>query len=234
MERLCLDNRLATVARWVLPGKPVADIGTDHAYLPCWLVLEGYCPSAIASDIAQGPYDQARRVVSDYGLTDRISLRRGSGLSVLERGEAATVVLAGMGGQLICELLAAEAGKAASAERIVLQPQRKLDLVRGWLADNGWRIIADDLALEGKMWYNIIVSEHGTMTLDEAELLYGRYTPPVSSDLRNEWLCFRRACLLEIAENLQEQTGVTASERKTEIEKEISLLERLIDEVVKC
>ena len=234
MERLCIDNRLAVVAKWVLPDEIMADIGTDHAYLPCWLVLNGRCPAAIASDVAEGPFLQAKRMVADFGLTDRISLRRGSGLSVLKPSEAATVVLAGMGGQLICELLDMDRETAASSQRLILQPQRRPESVREWLMRNGWRIVADDVALDGKMWYNIIVAEQGTMELDEAGLLYGIKTPDVSSDLRRDWLTYRRKCLVEIAGQLRGYCGKTAAERLTEIEKEVAELDSLINEVETC
>ena len=234
MERICLDNRLAAVAKWVLPGKTMADIGTDHAYLPCWLILNGICPAAIASDVAQGPFLQATRMVADYGLADRISLRFGSGLSVLGSNEAGTIVLAGMGGQLICELLERDREIAASSRRLILQPQRRPELVRKWLMTNGWRIIADDVALDGKMWYNIIVAEQGTMKLDKAELLYGIMMPCVSSVLRRDWLVYRRKCLAEIAEQLRNSSGKTTAGRLAEIDIEIAELDSLINEVETC
>ena len=234
MERICLDNRLAAVAKWVLPGEIMADIGTDHAYLPCWLIQNGICPAAVASDVARGPVLQATRMASDYGLTDRISLRLGSGLSVLGANEAATIVLAGMGGQLISELLEKDSEIAASSRRLVLQPQRRPELVRKWLSEKGWRIAADDVALDGQMWYNIIVAEQGKMELDEAGLLYGINTPCVSSALRREWLAFRRKGLEDIAEHLRGNTGSLAGKRLAEIENEVAQLDSLIREVEKC
>lgn len=234
MDSLCLYARLTVVARWVIPNKTMADIGTDHAYLPCWLVNTGRCPAAVASDIAEGPFQRAKKVVAEYGLSDRISVRRGSGLSVLRPGEAATIVFAGMGGQLICELLQSGTAIAAAAQRLVLQPQRNPELVRDWLSRSGWRIIADDLAEDGKLWYNIIVAEQGYMNLDEAGMLYGPFTPGISKSLRHRWLSFRRDSLLEIVGKLRALQGPAAVVRVAELEKEISMLDKLIDEVEIC
>ena len=202
--------------------------------VPCWLILNGRCPAAIASDVADGPFLQATRMIADYGLTDRISLRLGSGLSVLGMNEATTIVLAGMGGQLICELLGKDREKASSCRRLILQPQRRPELARKWLMENDWRILADDVAQDGKMWYNIIVAEQGKMELNEAESLYGIKTPGVSSVLRREWLLFRRRSLTVIAEQLRSHSGNTAAVRLDEIEKEVAELDSLINEVEKC
>ena len=234
MERPQLDDRLAAVARWVLPGKTMADIGTDHAYLPCWLVSSGICPKAVASDVAQGPFERAEQVVSNFGLTKEISVRLGSGLSVLEPGEAGTVVLAGMGGKLICELLQSEPEVTGSACRLVLQPQRNQELVRSWLAAHGWRIIADDLAKNGKMWYNIIVAEPGAMELHGDALLYGSPSPGVSPELRREWLTFHRSCMAEIADTLQNNRGELAKARLAVLEREIARLDRIISKEGSC
>ena len=234
MERLRLDERLSAVARWVLPGKTMADIGTDHAYLPCWLVSCGICPKAVASDVAQGPYERARLITADIGLKEEISVRLGSGLSVLQPNEAATIVMAGMGGKLICELLQAEPEVTASAHRLVLQPQRNPELVRGWLASHGWRIIADDLAKDGKMWYNIIVAERGAMVLNEDALLYGSLHSGVSAALRREWLGFRRNCMTELADALQNSSGESAKARLAELGRDIARLDRIIAEEESC
>lgn len=234
MERLSLDERLSVVARWVLPDETMADIGTDHAYLPCWLVSSGLCPKAVASDVAQGPFERASKVTADQGLAKEISVRLGSGLSVLRPGEAATIVMAGMGGKLICELLQAEPKVTASAGRLVLQPQRNPELVRSWLAGHGWRIIADDLARDGKMWYNIIVAEPGSMEIDEDALLYGSPSPGVSAVLRREWLNYRRACFVQIADSLQNSNGESAKLRLAELNREIARLNRIIAKEESC
>ena len=230
---ICLDNRLVAVARWVQSGQVMADIGTDHAYLPCWLVLNGVCPKAIATDVAEGPYLRALQTVTDLDLRAKVDIRLGPGLKVLGRGEAATIVMAGMGGRLICELLQADMEKAAAASRLILQAQREPELVRSWLIGHGWRIIGDDLARDGKMWYNIIIAERGAMTLDEDHLLYG-ITEGVDPKLRREWLSFRADGIQEIVTALKDAPGTAAIERQRELKQEADRLKRLIAEVAIC
>ncbi len=102
-----LSKRLATIAALVPPGGRLADIGTDHAYLPVYLVTEGIVPSAVAGEVNEGPFRAAGEALARVGLADRISLRFGDGLAVLAPGEADTAVIAGMGGQTIVDILAA-------------------------------------------------------------------------------------------------------------------------------
>ena len=102
-----LDERLKTVAALVRPGSRVADIGTDHGYLPVYLVKEGICPRAIAADLRSGPLESARRHVTAAGLSDRIDLRLGDGLTPIEPQEVDDMIIAGMGGETIAGILAA-------------------------------------------------------------------------------------------------------------------------------
>ena len=96
-----LDKRISAVAALVRQDSRLADIGTDHAYLPVYLVQAGVCPSAIASDIGAGPLDAARRTVTENGLTSEIALRLGNGLATVSAGEVEDIAIAGMGGETI-------------------------------------------------------------------------------------------------------------------------------------
>ena len=100
-----LDQRLLTVARLVRQGAYLADIGTDHGYVPIWLVQKGVCPSALAMDVRKGPLERAEEHVEEVGLSGKIELRLSDGLAKLKAGEADTVVIAGMGGPLMERIL---------------------------------------------------------------------------------------------------------------------------------
>lgn len=158
---MTLSNRLRRVAEQVPPGSVVADIGTDHGYLPVDLVSSGRCPRAIATDIAAGPLAAARALVEREGLSDRIQLRRGEGLAVLAPGEADTLVLAGMGGVLMARLLGQRPEVAHSLYRLVLQPMTAAASLRRWLAANGFRFVHEELVEDGDRIYEIIVTEPG-------------------------------------------------------------------------
>ncbi len=100
-----LSKRLERIASFVQPGSRVADIGTDHGYVPIWLVQKGVCPSALAMDVRKGPLERAEEHVEEVGLSGKIELRLSDGLAKLKAGEADTVVIAGMGGKLTCRIL---------------------------------------------------------------------------------------------------------------------------------
>ncbi len=158
MEQLA--PRLAAVAGFVLPGGPVADIGTDHAYLPVALLAAGVVPRAVATDLRPGPLAAARDTVAAARLTAGIDLRLGDGLAVLAPGEVATVVLAGMGGPLIADLLAAALPAVlAGVWRLVLQPMAGEDTLRRRLPAMGWRIADEALALEAGRIYPVIAAD---------------------------------------------------------------------------
>lgn len=166
-----LSPRLAVVARYVLPGRPLADIGTDHAYLPVHLVQAGLVPHAVAADMLAGPLEAARATVAESAVASRVDVRMGNGLAVLQPGEVKTVAICGMGGSLIAEILTR--GPLDGVERLVLQPLGGELKLRGWLAGSGWRLVAERLVEEGARLYVIMVAEPGSMTLSPAEELVG-------------------------------------------------------------
>lgn len=144
-----LGARLAAVARRVLPGEPFADIGADHARLTLALVADGRVPSAIAVDRLAAPLEVARAAVERYGLGDRIDVRRGDGLAPLAPGEAASVVIAGMGGAAIRRVLEQRDPAALGLRRLVVQPQTEQALLYEWLACR-WGVAG-----------TVMVQEHG-------------------------------------------------------------------------
>ncbi len=139
----------------------VADIGTDHAYLPIELVRQKRVEKAIATDIRMGPLAIGVRHIHKAGLTERIECRLGPGLSALQEDEAEGVILAGMGGELIVDILQAEPEIAASLSFLVLQPMTKVAYLRRGLRALGWTIRNEKLAAEGKKIYVVIYAERG-------------------------------------------------------------------------
>lgn len=171
-----LGVRLSAVAARIRQGARVADIGTDHALLPVWLLQSGRCPSAVASDIGEGPAAAARRTVAGAGLETTISVRVGDGLSPVLPDEVDDVVIAGMGGETIAEILAAAPWVADARYRLVLQPMSKPERLRTFLAENGFSIQEEDVAAEGERLYTVMtVAFTGERcSLTYAEALMGR------------------------------------------------------------
>ena len=158
---ITLTPRLQAVARWVPSGCRFADIGTDHAYLPVWLLQQGVIPRAIAGDLRQGPLNHARATADRYGLTDRMDFRLSDGLQALAPGEADCVAIAGMGGEAIRAILEA-APWTRQGTRLILQPQTNLPELRAWLTQGGYRIQADHCVREEDRWYTVLLVTGGT------------------------------------------------------------------------
>lgn len=156
-----LPKRLASLAALVPPGSIAADIGTDHAYLPIFLVEKGICPVVIATDIKDGPFRSATDQVKEHQVADRVVLRQGDGLKTLEPMEVDVLVLAGMGGNTIKEILAASPHILTGTKRLLLQPMAGAANLRFWLASSGWRITDEVLVEEDGRIYLIIIAEHG-------------------------------------------------------------------------
>ena len=140
MKQLDLSPRLAALAALVPAGARLADVGTDHAYLPVWLLLRGKIRGAIASDVNPGPLDRGRETARAYGVEDKIDIRRCDGLAGLTAGEADTIVIAGMGGDLIARILAQAPWTREVA--LLLQPMSSQEDLRQWLAENGYAMTA--------------------------------------------------------------------------------------------
>lgn len=159
MESIKLSKRLSTIAKYVPTGKKVADIGSDHALLPSYLVLEAISPFAIAGEVNQGPFEAASKQIKGLGLEQKVSVRKGNGLDVLGNNEVDVITIAGMGGSLISEILEAGKEKLRYTERLVLQPNVGSEFVRKWLDLNNWNIIAEDIIEEEEKIYEVIVAE---------------------------------------------------------------------------
>jgi len=179
-----ISERLRLVASMVPECRTAADIGTDHGYVPAYLLETGTCRRVIASDIAEGPCQAARETRDKYSLRDAMDVRRAAGLQGLAAGEAEAVVIAGMGGATIASILEESPGVAGSVRVFVLQPMNAAGLLRRWLAEHGYIIGEEALCRENGHIYVILKALHGEpgqqLTLIEQELgpcLIGKRPP---------------------------------------------------------
>ena len=129
-----LSHRLETIASFVRRGSIIADIGTDHGYIPIYLCQTGIIPSAIAMDIGKGPLQQATAHIKQQGVSNRIKTRLSDGLTALQPGEADTILIAGMGGGLVMKILSQGTHALTGSEELILQPQSEIAQVRAYLS----------------------------------------------------------------------------------------------------
>ena len=167
--------RLERVAAHVPAGARLADIGSDHGYLPVALMRRGAITAAVAGELAATPFHSAQRTVRDNGLQSRISVRLANGLAALEAAdEISALTICGMGGETIRDML--DRGKAylSGRERLILQPNGGEQPLRQWLMDNGYSILCEEVLRENRFDYEIIVAERtGPVSYSPEQLYFG-------------------------------------------------------------
>lgn len=244
-----ISNRLQMAASLVKSGNVLADVGTDHGYVPIWLLEQKKIPRAIAMDINRGPLERAREHIRLYGMEDYIETRLSDGVAALAPQEADTILITGMGGGLVLHILEAGAEVCKSAKELVLQPQSELFRVRRMLAEWGYVTDAEEMLEEDGKYYpmmrvhyepevKIRYAQHisdasGSMAERGSEALggerrqevfwqYGRLLLEGRHPVLLEYLNKERGILSGIAEQLGRQPkSEKITERYTEIEQKL-------------
>lgn len=219
-----LSKRLQAVADLVGEGLIVADVGTDHGYIPIYLLETEKCPKAIAMDINHGPLLRAREHIKAHGLDDKIEVRQSDGVKALSKGECNCVVIAGMGGALAISIL--EEGKTIFREiqEFVLQPQSELAKVRQYLWENGYTIVTEDMVLEDGKFYPMMKVRCGQASeYSQIELCYGKRLLEQKHPILKLFLEKEVRTKRLILKKLDSETGEHIENRKKELEEELFL-----------
>lgn len=227
-----LSQRLQAIADLVPTGAKVADIGTDHGFLPCYLAQSGKAELVIACDVNAQPLALAQKNITDYNVGDKVSTRLGNGLAVLKPGEVDTVTIAGMGGALMIDILDASPMVVDRLKRIVLQPNVGAEAVRIWAEKNRWQIVAEDLIRENDIFSVIIVLEQGRSDrfMSAVELYLGpkllaEHHPMLGLYISEEW---------EKTQHILEQLAKSDSEESRKKAKQLRQKWEDINGVIKC
>ncbi|MGE8150212.1 tRNA (adenine(22)-N(1))-methyltransferase [Pseudomonas vancouverensis] len=175
MNQQTLSMRLERVAAHIPAGAHLADIGSDHGYLPVALMRRGVIAAAVAGEVALTPFNAATRTVHENALEQQITVRLANGLDAIEPGDGITAVsLCGMGGETIRDILDSGKARLSGLERLILQPNGGEQPLRQWLMDNGYRILCEEVLRENRFDYEIIVAERGDpVSYTEQELYFG-------------------------------------------------------------
>ncbi len=226
-----LGPRLLSVAKFVPQGSVVADIGTDHAYLPIALVENKIVDKAFACDVHEGPYKVAQKTILAAGLSSQIGVRFGDGITVLSPGEVDVLTIAGMGGALMIDILSKCPPVTVDLKGLVLQPMNGAALLRSWLYQNGWNINEEDLVLDEGRLYEVMYVVHGPTAMPEDILL--EIGPKLWQN--------RHVLLRQHVENLLFQskrvlTGMESSEQAKQSEKYSFVLGKIkqLEDRIKC
>lgn len=198
-----ISKRLLAIANLIPKNSRVADIGTDHAKLPVYLIKNNIATFAIAADTAAAPLELGKKFIAANRLTDKIETRLGNGLAVLEENEVDVITICGMGGKTVKTILAEGIDKIGNAT-LILQPQGDVDLVRLFLADNGFNINNEVILREDGKFYVIILCTRGEMYLTGIEAYYGPCLLREMPELFIEQLIEHRAYLVDLKNTLEQ------------------------------
>lgn len=224
-----LSPRLLSLTEWIPDRSRVADIGGDHANLLIYLAKSGCLAYGIVGELNQGPFENARRRIRDAGVQDFVEVRLGDGLSVLERNEVDVIVIAGMGGSLICQILSDNMEKLDGVKRLILQPNIGGQNVRRWLKEHGFCLAGELLVEDTGILYEALAAEPGEETvyeeigelpeeilLEMGPLLWKNRHPLLKWKVEQIWSAKQR-----IYYGLQQAKSPTAIDKRVALEMEL-------------
>ena len=224
-----LSERLRAVADLVDDGMVVADIGTDHGYIPIALVQEGRCPRAVAMDINIGPLDRARAHIQAAELSEKIDTRRSDGMKELKAEEADCAIIAGMGGALTIKILEESSATARSLKALILQPQSELYKVREYLAEQGYEILAEDMVLEEGKFYPIMkVCPGSPYRLTKEEACYGKELLSQRHSVLQSFLHRELDMKRKVLRELDDKNDDHICQRREALQKETACVEGIL------
>lgn len=222
-----LSLRLQTIADMVTQGGVLADVGCDHGYLPVYLVLNKKISGAIAMDVGKGPLSRAKEHILAYGLEQYIETRLSDGLTALKPGEADTLVIAGMGGPLMEQILTKGSLVTRSFREMILQPQSDIGHFRRFIRQQGWEIIREEMVLEDGKFYpmmKVVPAGYALTPWQPEEEMFGRLLLEQHHPVLKKYLIREERIRRDILNALADTESPGARKRKEEIEKELQLI----------
>lgn len=219
-----LSIRLSAIAKCVPQGSRVIDVGTDHAYIPIYLIKKGIAKSCLATDINKGPLEKARKNLLAHKI-DHVKLKQTNGLEGISEDVGEVVMISGMGGYLIVDILKKSQSLVEKMQKLILQPQQDIEEVRKYLHAIGFKIEEEDFIQDEEKYYTIIVAVPGEECYDKAyEYTYGKCLIEKKLPLFKAWIMEKRSKQEAIYSALENQDSESALQRKEELMKEIQTL----------
>lgn len=225
-----LSKRLETVASFVEKGSSLADIGTDHGYIPIVLAERGVIEKGFAMDVRKGPLERAKEHIAEYHMEDRIEARLSDGAENLKPGEADAVVIAGMGGELVIHILEGGRHLWESVRQWVLSPQSDLRKVRRYLRDHGFVIVREEMLEEDGKYYTVMNVARGSMEwISDAYDCYGPCLIADRHPVLKEYLAREERQMKQILGQLERQETETARNRTNEVREQLAWIQEVTD-----
>ncbi len=218
-----LSKRMQSVADMIQPCDAVGDIGCDHAFVSIYLVEQHRAKRVIASDVRRGPITIAKRNIETMNLSDQIEIRMGDGLDTIVPGEVNAVVLAGMGGMLMIDILERGEEVVTRCDQLVLQPQSDIEKVRRYLAEKGYHLADEQMLIDAGKYYNLLdVRVHEMVQKDEYDCskladdwcyMYGGSLLRKKDSVLRSWLVKRRDTTAGLINSLSGKNTENAAKR---------------------
>lgn len=227
MHKIELSARMQMNADLVPQGASLADIGCDHGYVSIYLARENKCRNIIAMDVKEGPLAIARRNVESAGVQHKVSCRLSDGVMKLEPGEMDTLLIAGMGGMLVCRILQAKQEVLAGVSTLILQAQSDWYTLRKTIWRLGYRIDCESVCQDMGKYYLAIRAIQGEeeTPYTEEECTYGKLLPKSKNETYLQWLLREKEKKESVCKHLQEKDTEEARKRMEELQKELQTIQ---------
>ena len=224
-----ISLRLKCIANQIDLCHSVGDVGTDHGYIPIYLIKQGKCKTAIASDINQGSLEKAKFNVAIQNMEADIECRLGSGLSIFKPKEVDSIIIAGMGGNLIRDIIEDGLEIFKSMEYAVLQPVQNPEVLRKYLLEKGFVIIDEDLCKDEDKYYEIIKVKFAANSIKKDDIFYEISEELIMKrhPLLKEYLNFKIERYSKVFSNISQDTPLS-QKRKAELKIKIQRLKELL------
>lgn len=218
-----LSTRLSALVQYVPKGSSVIDVGTDHAYIPIYLMKTGQAVRCLATDINAGPLRKAAHNMRSYGISD-IRLKQTNGLEGITAADGDVIMISGMGGYLIIDILERAKVLVKGIKKLILQPQQDIDQVRKYLHQIGFRIEDEDFVVDDEKYYTVIVATLGQECYAyDYEYVYGKCLIEKGLPVFKEWLIKKEEKLIAIRESISHIESESVAKRKEELEAELAM-----------
>lgn len=222
-----LSDRLQRISQFVTGGNILADIGTDHGYIPIYLVENGTIPYAYACDVKDGPLERARDHIMEHSLEDKIETVKSDGLEKLHKNQADTILIAGMGGALTVEILKAGSEVLDTAKELIVSPHSELNIVRKYLDGIGYEVVDEDMIIDAGKYYVVmkwVKKDREVFPYTECELFYGRILLKNNNHILYGYLNLEKLNFERIYEKLLKSDNEEAVKRRRDIGERLKII----------
>lgn len=225
-----LSKRLELISQLVPENSIVADVGTDHGYIPIYCVKNNISPSALAMDINQGPLLSAQKNIQKYGLESKITTRISNGLENLKKGEADVIVIAGMGGLLIMDIIDRGEDVITPDTLLILQPMLAVKELREFLYNRGFSVLGEYVCREDNKFYNVLCVKKEKCKFTSKDIVVGKNISKNSPDVYKDYLEYKLRILNNIASGMKKSSSYNEPELQAVLQ-DINLYKKEIEQL---